>query len=153
MDKMDVVTKNNGGISNLAVDGVIIGLLSGITMYVSLAALALFTGGTPVSLLERFSASGLTSPLQGLMSHLAVSAIYGALFGAVVWPVITRFTSHGWIGWIGGLTYGSFLFLLAQTAILPSINSPLGEIPNWQWALGHAVYGLVLGALFARKVG
>jgi len=150
---MDVVTENNGGISNLAVDGVIYGLLSGIAMYVSLAFLSVFTGGTPVSLLERFSASGLTSPLQGLASHLAVSAIYGALFGAIFWPVLTRFTSRHAMGWIVGLIYGGFLFLLAQTAILPSINSPLGEIPNWQWALGHAIYGLILGGLFTRKVG
>jgi hypothetical protein len=27
----------------------------------------------------------------------------------------------------------------------------LSQIPTWQWALAHGVYGLVLGGLFARK--
>lgn len=150
MSKADTITNNNN-ISNLAVDGVIYGSIAGFAMYIFLAVLALLSGESPAALLERFSTSGVTSPLQGLISHLAVSAIYGTFFGAFLWPLLTRFATPNLSAWIGGLFYASFLFLLSQIAILPITSSPLGQIPDWQWAVGHAVYGLVLGVLFARK--
>jgi putative exporter of polyketide antibiotics len=43
------------------------------------------------------------------------------------------------------------LVFLAQIAILPGTNSQLGQIPFWQWALGHCIYGLVLGSMFLRR--
>jgi hypothetical protein len=93
----------------------------------------------------------LTSPLQGLLSHLAVSAIYGVLFGALIWSILVRFSAAKIISIIAGLVYAIFLLMLAQTAILPGTGSPLAQLPFWQWALGHAIYGLTLGVLFARK--
>ena len=77
MDKTGQISRNKLGVSNLAVDGLIYGLISGVAMVFSLAAFALLSGETPAAYLEHFSAGGLTSPLQGLLSHLAVSAIYG----------------------------------------------------------------------------
>jgi hypothetical protein len=153
MDKVDIIDDNRSGINYLAVDGVIYGLMGGILMYLFLAALALFSGENPAALLSRFSAGGLTSPVRGLISHLAVSAIYGAMFGVLVWPLLTKFTARKVYGWLGGLLFGSLLFLLSQIAVLPITNSPLGEIPTWQWGLGHALYGLILGGLFAKKSG
>ena len=151
MDKTDRITRNNIDISNRAVDGLIYGLISGVAMVLSLAIFALLYGESPGAYLERFSAGGLTSPIQGLLSHLAVSAIYGVLFGALIWSVLIRFSPAKIISIIGGLVYAAVLLLLAQTAILPGTGSPLVQLPFWQWALGHAVYGLVLGGLFARK--
>ena len=151
MDKTGQISRNKSGVSNLAVDGLIYGLISGAAMVLSLAALALLSGETPGAYLEHFSAAGLTSPLQGLLSHLAVSAIYGVIFGALGWPVLVRFSSSKMIGWLGGVVYAILLLILAQTAILPGTGSPLAQLPIWQWALGHGVYGLVLGSLFARK--
>ena len=151
MDKIDQISRDKVGISNLAVDGLIYGLISGVAMVLSLAAFALLSGETPGTYLEHFSVGGLTSPMQGLLSHLAVSAIYGVLFGALIWSVLVRFSHIKIISIIGGLVYAAVLLLLAQTAILPSTGSPLAQLPFWQWALGHAVYGLVLGGLFARK--
>lgn len=152
MDKMDIVTQNKPGLGILAVDGLIYGLVSGVAMVLGLAAMALFSEGGPGTLLARFNADGLTSPVLGLMSHLAVSAIYGLLYGVLVWPILRRITPVPASAWIGGLLYAGFLFLLAQIAILPGTNSPLGQIPSWEWAVGHVIYGLVLGGLFARKV-
>jgi hypothetical protein len=84
MDKPGLISRNKNSISNLAVDGFIYGLMSGLAMYFSLAAFALLSGETPSTYLERFSVSGLTSPMRGLLSHLTVSAIYGILFGALI---------------------------------------------------------------------
>jgi hypothetical protein len=152
MDKTDRITRNNVDISNRAVDGLIYGLISGVAMVLSLAAFALRSGETPGAYLEHFSAGGLTSPIQGLLSHLAVSAIYGVLFGALIWSMLIRFSPAKITSIIGGLVYAAVLLLLAQTAILPGTGSPLAQLTFWQWALAHAVYGLVLGSLFARKV-
>jgi hypothetical protein len=152
MDKTSLVSKKVNSAGNLAVDGLIYGLVSGGAMSLSLAALALLTGETLGAILEDFSSSGLTSPVQGLLSHLAVSAIYGMLFGVLIWPVLLRFSSAKMIGLLGGLVYAILLLLLAQIVILPATDSPLAQLPFWQWALGHGVYGLVLGRLFTRKL-
>jgi len=109
-------------------------------MFLGLAAFALLSGETPATVLEHFGASGLTTPALGLLSHLAISAIYGVLFGALIWPVLRRISAAKIVGWTGGLAYA-----------LPGTGSPLGQLPLWSWALGHAIYGLVLGGLFARK--
>ena len=151
MDKTGQISRNRLGVSNLAVDGLIYGLISGVAMVLSLAAFALLSGETPAAYLEHFSAGGLTSPLQGLLSHLAVSAIYGVLFGALIWSVLVRFSSAKIISIIAGLVYAAFLLFMAQTAILPGTSSPLAQLPFWQWAMSHVVYGLTLGALFAWK--
>lgn len=74
MDKPGPISRNKNSISNLAEDGFIYGLMSGLAMYFSLAAFALLSGETPSTYLERFSVSGLTSPMRGLLSHLTVSA-------------------------------------------------------------------------------
>ena len=152
MDKVGQITKDKDSLSNLAVDGLIYGLVGGVAMFLGLAAFALTSGDSPGALLERFGTQGATAPLQGLLSHLAVSAIYGVLFGALIWPVLQRLSSSRWTGWLGGLVYGVVLLLLAQITILPGTHSPLSQLPFWEWASGHAIYGLVLGGLFARKV-
>jgi hypothetical protein len=152
MDKTDILSENKSSISTLVVDGVISGLVGGVAMFSSLAAFAFLSGEAPGVILGSFSSDGLTSPVQGLVGHLGASAIYGALFGVLIWPLLSRFSSRKSRGWLGGIVYGAFLLLLAQIAILPTTNSPLSEIPFWQWALGHGIYGLVLGGLFARRM-
>ena len=152
MDKIGLISENRNSFSDWAIDGLIYGLAGGVAMFLGLAIFTLFSGGSPATLLERFSTNGSTTPLQGLLSHLAVSAIYGLLFGTLIWPVLRRFSSASWVGWLGGLAYAVFLLLLAQIAILPGVKSPLVQLPFWEWALGHGIYGLVLGGLFSRKV-
>jgi len=152
MDKTGLISRNKNIISSLAVDGLIYGLISGVAMVLSLAAFALLSGESPGAYLEHFSAGGLTSPMRGLLSHLAVSAIYGVLFGTLIWPALVHCSSSKIIGWLGKVVYAILLLFLAQTAILPSTGSPLVQLSIWQWALGHGIYGLVLGGLFARII-
>ena len=151
MDKSDTLPENKIGISIRAVDGVVYGLLGGVAMFLSLMALALLSGEAPGVILARFIGGGITSPMVGLVGHLGVSAIYGVMFGVLIWPVLRRFSSRKISAWLGGILYGGFLVLLAQIAILPGTNSSLSQFPFWQWALGHGIYGLVLGGLFVRK--
>ena len=153
MDKSDTLPVNKSSISTLAVDGVIYGVVAGVAMFLSLMAMALLSGESPGVILSRFSGGGITSPILGMLGHLGVSAIYGVMFGVLIWPVLRRFPSKNISGWLGGILYAGFLVLLAQIAILPGTNSSLSQFPFWQWALGHGIYGLVLGGLFARKAG
>jgi len=151
MDKVDLITKNKPTFSNWAVDGVFFGLIAGVIMFLGISALAMIAGIAPGKVLEYFSPNGPISPIQGFFSHLAVSAVYGILFGLLIWSNLQRFLSTTFAGWFGGLGYSILILVLAQVAILPEINSPLLELPFWVWAVGHGLYGLVLGGLFARK--
>jgi len=151
MDKTDTFPENKSSLSTLAVDGVIYGVVAGVAMFSSLMALATLSGEAPGVILARFSGGGITSPLLGIFGHLGMSAIYGVLFGVLIWPLLTRFSSRKISGVLGGILYAGILVFLAQFAILPGTNSPLSQFPFWQWALGHGIYGLVLGGLFVRN--
>jgi len=152
MDKTGQLLKTKESSKNLAVDGLLFGLVGGIAMAVILLAFALISGEAPATLLARFGTGNSTSPLQGLLSHLAVSATYGLLFGTVFWPLLKRLSSPKQFAWLGGIVYAVLLLLLSQFVLLPSAHSPLLQIPFWEWAAGHLVYGMVLGYLFARNV-
>ena len=136
--------------SQLAVDGLIYGVASGAAMFLSLAIFAVLTGESPVTVASHFTIGELTSPWVGLFGHLSVSAIYGALFGALIWPVLRRISDRKIVSWLAGLIFGVFLLLLAQFAVLPNTNSPLDILSYWHWAVAHVIYGLVLGGLFSR---
>ena len=143
---------NQNSLSNSAVDGLFAGLLGGVAMLLGLAAVVFLSSNVQGGLLERFSSNDqLTSPLQGLFNHLAVSSIYGVLFGVLVWPVLRRFATLPLIGWVGGALFGLLLFLISKTALLAGTDSPLEQLPLWGWAFGHIIYGLVLGGQFTRK--
>jgi hypothetical protein len=148
MDKTDTFPDNK---SSLAVDGVIFGMVAGVAMFLSLMVLATLSGETPGVILSRFSSGGITSPLLGLMGHLGVSAIYGVLFGLLIWPLLMRFSPGKISAVLAGILYAGFLVLLAQIAVLPGTSSSLSQFPLWQWALGHGIYGLVLGSMFSRR--
>jgi tetrahydromethanopterin S-methyltransferase subunit F len=152
MDKTDILAENRSSFSTYVVDGIAYGFVSGTLMFVSLAALTLFSGEAIGATLERISVGSLSSPLLSLAGHLGVSAIYGALFGALIWPLKSYLVSREILGWIAGVLYAAVLLLVAQFIILPTIFSPAGVIPPRQWVLAHGVYGLILGGLFARKI-
>lgn len=150
MDKTDILTENKSNFSTFVVDGVIYGLVSGTGMFLSLAALTLLSGEALGATMESFSVGSVTSPVLGLAGHLGVSAIYGALFGALIWPLKSHLAPREILGWLAGVLYAAILLLVAQFIIFPTIS--ISAVPTWQWATAHGVYGLILGGLFARKL-
>jgi hypothetical protein len=86
------------------------------------------------------------SALRGLLAHLAVAGIYGALFGLIV----SR-SRHVLPGWLAGLIYSIFLLLFSWFILLPVAAPGLREMGALNWSASHAVYGLVLGVLAARS--
>lgn len=126
-----------------AVDGLVGGLVAGLIMTVVLALFGLVRGEGPLILLGRFTNGDIASPWMGLLRHLAVSAVYGLLFGMIVWVFKKRFTVREiWL--LAGLAYGLLLFAIAEMILLPSARTPLSDIPVTEFAIAHLVYGLAL---------
>jgi hypothetical protein len=135
-------------VADAAVEGLLSGIAAGFAMAASLIGMGMVTGDTPASVLGRFDPGGRGAPVTGGLAHLAVSGVYGILFG-LGWHRVHRRLSV-LPDWVGGLVYGMALLGLAETLLLPGTGSPLGEIPAAQFALAHAVYGLSLGLLSGR---
>lgn len=125
-----------------AVDGLIAGLLAGIAMLLALLGAGFIAQIMPAAVLAHFGAGQANTPAGGALVHLSISGIYGTLFGLMIhWlPMLRRLP-----GWLAGLVYGSILLFLALGIILPGVATSLRDLPAWLMALGHAVYGLVLG--------
>jgi hypothetical protein len=139
--------------SDAAIDGLLSGVLAGLGMAVYLV-LAMGVGGVaPLATLALFAPDPGSGPLMGLLAHLAVSGIYGVLFGVGYATLLRRqdYNPPAWLhAAIGGL-YGLLLLLAAWILILPPTGSQLQQIPLLQLAIGHLLYGVLLGWRVYRR--
>lgn len=116
--------------------------------------------------------AGETSVVRGWAVHLFLSMVYGAFFAVIVaYPLVDEFMdlSGTYDYAFGGLVYAAMIlaagfagtiallpFLLelpwvtasGQSTIVPG-PSPVGLIPATMFGLGHLVYGVILGAVYA----
>jgi hypothetical protein len=140
-------------LSQAAVDGLFAGLLAGLAMAVFLAVTALVRSEPLSALFSRFNPAQAASPLTGLLLHLAVSSVYGILFG-LVWYITSSLRRLAPLAWqaigLGGV-YGVVLFFMAWYVLLPASASPLRQLPIWQFGAAHLVYGLILGWRYGRN--
>jgi hypothetical protein len=136
----------------VAVDGLFAGLLAGLVMAAFLAVTALLRAETQSDLFSRFYPAQAVTPLTGLLLHLAVSSVYGILFGFIWYLVSTMRHIAPLPGQVVvlGAVYGVVLLLLAWYILLPASASPLRQLPLWQFGAAHLVYGLILGWSFGR---
>jgi hypothetical protein len=137
-------------IGDRVVDGLLAGLGAGLTMIAYLVIVGLVMGEGPTVVLGRFNPAGSVSPLSGILLHLAVAGVYGALFG-----LLRRLLGRRWPRrlptWLVGLVYGLALLFIAEGILLPGSNSPLQAVEPLHFTLAHVVYGLVLGWLAGRS--
>jgi hypothetical protein len=139
-------------LSEAAVDGLFAGLPAGLAMAVFLAATALARSETLSTLFSRFNPTQADSPMTGLLLHLAVSSVYGILFG-LVWYMASssrRLAPLPWQTVPLGALYGAGLFFIAWYVLLPASASPLRQLPFWQFGAAHLVYGTIVGWLTRR---
>jgi hypothetical protein len=134
-----------------AVDGLLAGTEAGVAMAAALVAGGLLAGEGPAAVLARFDPSGMASPLTGALVHLAVSAVYGLLFGVAYRLLGLGQSLNGAVGMLPGLIYGLALLLLAQGLSSLDNRAVLREVPAGSFAAAHLVYGLVLGWLIGRS--
>jgi len=127
-----------------AVNGLFNGLLGGVAMAAVIVIFSLL-GGQGLGYLGNFSAGAPVLPLLGLVMHLAVSSIYGMLYGLVRrWTRLERLT---WLpAWLAGLVYALVLWVFAVVVLLPAAQSLILTLPWVVFFTGHIAYGLVLGS-------
>ncbi len=143
--------RTKSGWGDAAVDGLLSGVAAGVLM-ASFLLVAGWTAGRSWDWVLRQFDPGLTpAPLTGAVTHLAVSGVYGLLFGSL-WRPMAR--AWRWLpGWLAGLGFGMLLWLLAlmvTSARLSSGGAWLQGIPPAQLAVAHGIYGLALGWLVSR---
>ncbi len=146
MEKSSVQNKEKGSLGEMAVEGLFAGIAAGIAMLVYLVVIGMLTGVAAGVMAGHFSIQVPPNPLQGALLHLAVSAIYGMLFG-IIWIFVGGRISS----WVAAVLYALVIYLLAVYVLLPSTGSPLLEIAPLQFGLAHLVYGLGLGFWFRAK--
>jgi hypothetical protein len=134
-----------------AVDGLLAGGGAGILMLVYLLLAGLMLGQPVAAMLARFDPGQAASPVTGGLIHLAVSGVYGLVFGlgwrlTAGWPGLERLP-----GWLAGVIYGLLLLAFAWLVILPGAQSAVREIPLVHLAIAHVIYGLSTGILVGRK--
>jgi hypothetical protein len=140
---------HRSSLGDVAIDGLLKGILAGIVMLLYLLVSGFFRGDDPLLALARFSPIENATPFLGLLVHLGVSAIYGALFGLLCWFFIIRrqMNTGRWTLVLAGLAYGLLLWLIAQVLLLPGSGSGLAQFGAGNLAVGHLIYGAVLGSL------
>ncbi len=142
---MGATTRQAQSTGDKAVDGLLAGLLAGLAMALTLVAVALVSGESPGVMMGRFDVVGDNAAATGALLHLAVSGIYGAVFGLIYYGVVGLWPRTQPFGWLMGLLYGLLLWALALGVFLPAAASPLLDIPTFGFTLAHVIYGLVLG--------
>ena len=140
---------NERKLSDAALDGLFGGLAAGVAMAVYLVAWGLLMGLGPGAVLGMFDPSERGVALTGALTHLAVAAVYGILFGLLWWG-LRRWLRLGVPAWLAGAIYGLLLLIAAKAVVLPAAGSPLAEIPALHFAVAHVIYGAALGFLSER---
>jgi uncharacterized membrane protein YagU involved in acid resistance len=91
------------------------------------------------------------SPMVGLTLHFAIAVVIGATFGVLFQRDVRGYGSS--LGW--GMAYGMFWWFLGALTLFPLLR---GDTVDWSYAqagelfgslVGHVVYGLVLGLIYA----
>jgi hypothetical protein len=138
-------------VGDSAIDGLLAGIGAGLVMALFLLVTGLVSGISPAEVIGRFDPVRANSVVTGLFTHLAVSAIYGVIFG-LLFLALARFRP-AWTryGWLAGLVYGLVLYVIARSAILAGVDSGLADYSTTILLLAHAVYGLFTGLVIGRK--
>lgn len=139
------------GMGETAVDGLLAGLAAGAAMVLFLLVVGLAGGVSLATTLGYFDPAQNGNWLNGLLGHLAVSGVYGAGFG-LLWRWVVRLRpAVGRYTWLLGVVYGVVLLGVARGVLLRTVEAGVGQIAPLPFALGHLVYGAVVGRLVNRK--
>jgi hypothetical protein len=144
-------TRKERGVGDTAVDGLIAGITAGVGMALYLVLASWLTGEGPMAALGLFDPARAGNGVTGVLAHLAVSAIYGAIFALLLKGLGQIRPSLFNMSGVAGVAYGLLLFALAWWLMLPAVDAPLLQISPLHFALAHVVYGLVLGYWLGRK--
>ena len=141
----------NKSIGDTAVNGLIGGIGAGLVMALLLLIAGFLNGEAPTTVFQRLDPINANSWMVGVLTHLAVSAVYGLIFGLILMGLVRVRPSLARFGWLIGLIYGLVLYAIARTALLSGIDSGMAQFTAVHLFISHAVYGLVLGFIIGRQ--
>ena len=142
--------RSERGLGDTAVDGLLAGIVAGIGMVLYLLMAGLMTGQGTAEVLGSFDPLQANHAFVGLLTHLAVAAIYGLLFGLLLGLGKLHAAIGNYVLWLG-LVYGLLLFGLARGVLLTAVDSPLLQVTAVHFGVAHLIYGLVLGYWLGKK--
>jgi hypothetical protein len=149
MEKVIPHLQQKSSTGDAVVSGLFSGLLGGAAMAVVIAGWSLLAG-QGISYFSNFSNSTPVPILQGLLMHLAMSTLYGMLYGLIHRQTrMERFRFFP--GWLAGLGYALVLWVFAVSVMLPASRSLILTLPWYVFFSGHLVYGLALGVGARQK--
>jgi hypothetical protein len=148
MTESKVVAKTARSAGDIAVDGLLRGVIAGLAMSAVLVAAGLLARLPAQFVLSRFDPTSSGAVLPGLLAHLATAGIYGVLFALLTAPVADRLGSRMILA---GLAYGVILLAVSKGLMASELGAPLRALPAPGWALAHLAYGTVLGWLLVRR--
>lgn len=123
----------------VAVDGLLRGILAGIVMMALLIVLGWREGLVPSEVIEAFGTRTPSNVVNGLFSHIAISAIYGILWAFLLNAGLNKLKAPRWLI---GMGYG--LLLYGITRLLGPLSG-LAVLNPVSLAVANIVYGAVLG--------
>lgn len=147
-------------LTKIEVGGALAGLVGGIVMAIVGALLAIAMGGdlwkAPKLIATfAFGLSATAAPgfaagpvIVGSLIHLALSSLFGALFGTLTcrfWKMPLDYGAPVVLGFIYGLT----IWLIAYFVVLPLLNPLLLEIYAPSFLIQNMVYGLMVGMIYS----
>jgi high-affinity Fe2+/Pb2+ permease len=146
-------TNQRDGIGDNAVEGLFAGLLAGVGVGLFLLVAGLLSGNSLARLLRASGTDQPATPLGQLLTHLAITGVYGALFG-VLYRLLAGLRRSGLPSWLFGLLYGVALLLITRLIVRSGMDFAL-QLFSWpQLIVAHLLYGLLLGVNSAfRKTG
>lgn len=137
-------------VGDVAVDGLLSGVVAGVAAALYLVIIGLFSGETFHSTLGRFDPQQTGNAILGIFVHLGMSAVYGGLFAVLYRPIRRRMPTSPVLNLIIGLIYGIILMLVAELVFNSGIESALDDISKIQFALFHIIFGLVLVVMIEK---
>jgi hypothetical protein len=138
-------------IGDAAVDGLIDGALAGLGMALYLVLADLISGGVLLAVLTGFDLGQWSSPLRGLLLHLTLAAIYGAIFSMARRAIVHRRPLVRWASGAIGLAYGVLLWLVAPGMLPTGVEALLRAVTPIDFFIAHVIYGISLGMLSSRR--
>jgi len=153
MNEIGTNNRSQAVASDLAVDGIFTGLEAGIIMAAFLVAVSAQNHISPAELLSAFSFNSTPTWISGLLTHLAVSSIYGIFFNMVTYFMFRKSSNLKVTFFVpfSGLIYGSLLWIAAEYFLFDLTAFQLKEMPANILLVAHLIYGVVLGILVQRR--
>lgn len=141
-------------IGDSAVDGLVGGFVAGVVMGIYLMVVGLLSRMSTWYLMDTLVPLNNNNLLYKILLHLAISMIYGAVYGAAI-SVIRRISASRFRNWflvVFAVLYGLVLFVFARVVLFLVLDQAFfSQNLLFHLLFAHILYSLVLG-LLVRQV-